>query len=175
MNRVSAALGLVAAPMVCLLLASCSFQPGGGADSGQEVAEAYVRALNEGDVDAIQDLGEPGAPRARAELALEEDGGSEFVVRESYAKQFFVGTCTARFDGERDDEQKTLYVGVYVEEGRWYQESRWYVVLPSDEVDPDEWTEEEMLDELGYDSVDDIPDLPMDEWIAEDDGTPCPG
>ncbi len=38
-----------------------------------------------------------------------------------------------------------------------------------------QWTEEEMLDELGYDSVNDIPDVPMDEWIAEDDGTSCPG
>lgn len=175
MHRLSLISRFVAASMVCLLLGSCSLQPAGGGDTAHGVAEAYVRALNEGDVDTIQELGEPDEPRARAELALEKYGGSEFVVHESHAKQSFYGTCSVRFDGERDGEQKTMYVMVFEIEYRWYQRNRWYVVLPFHEVDPNEWTEEEMLEELGYDSVDDIPDVSMEEWIADDQDVPCPG
>ncbi|MBB6173492.1 hypothetical protein HNR23_003552 [Nocardiopsis mwathae] len=117
-------------------------------------------------MDAILALGEPGSERERAELALERDGGGEFDVAGTWAKQNFHSTCSVRFDGERDGAEKTLYVMVYEDEGRWY------VVLPFGDDGPGMWSDEEMLEEFGYESWDDVITEPGDEW--EKDGAPCP-
>ncbi|MDT0329217.1 hypothetical protein [Nocardiopsis lambiniae] len=157
----------LAAMTVCLFATSCSGEDAGRA-TAQEAAEAYIAAINAADVEGLLAIGEPEAERERAELALEAHGGEEFVPEESWSRQYFHGTCSVRFDGSRGGARETLYVMVYEDEGRWF------AVLPFGEDGPGMWTDEEVLEELGYDDAEDIPDVPGEEWVTEEDSAPCP-